>query len=78
MAWLVVMPLAAQGVSFGVKGGIDIVKMEFDNSVFDDSNRTGYFIGPTLVISTFVPGLALDVSALYKLKITKQSTESMK
>ena len=75
MAWLVVMPLAAQGVSFGVKGGLDVVKMEFDNMVFDKSNRTGYFIGPTLVISTFVPGLAIDVSALYDQRTLKVDDE---
>jgi hypothetical protein len=76
MAWLMVMPLSAQGVSFGVKGGLEVVKMEYNDDVFDKSNRAGFFVGPTFIISTVLPGLSIDISGLYnerKLKVENES-----
>ena len=77
MAWLMVMPLSAQGVYFGVKGGFEVVNMEFNDDVFDKSNRAGFFIGPTFVISTMVPGLSLDISGLYNQRKLKVENESI-
>ena len=77
MAWMTSMPLSAQGVSFGVKGGFDVVSMEFNNDVFDKSNRLGVFIGPTFVIPTMVPGLSIDISALYNQRTLKVDEESI-
>jgi hypothetical protein len=77
MAWMTSMPLSAQGLSFGVKGGFDVVSMEFNNDVFDQSNRLGYFIGPTFVIPTMVPGLSIDISALYNQRTLKVDEESI-
>lgn len=77
MAWLWVMPLSAQGVSFGVKGGIEVMKMEFNDEVFDPSNRAGYFIGPTFVIPTLLPGFSIDISGLYSERTLKVEGESI-
>ena len=77
MAWLWAVPSLSQGVAFGVKGGIDVMKMEFDNDVFDDSNRGGWFIGPTVAFSTLVPGLSIDVSALYDQRTLKVEGEKL-
>lgn len=77
MAWLIVMPLSAQGVSFGVKGGLEVVSMEFNDDVFDKSNRTGFFVGPTFVISTAFPGLAIDISGLYNERTLRVEGESV-
>ena len=77
MAWLTSMPLSAQGLSFGVKGGFDVVSMEFNHDVFDKSNRLGVFIGPTFVIPTMVPGLSVDISALYNQRTLKVDDESI-
>lgn len=77
MAWLMVMPLSAQSVYFGVKGGFEVVNMEFNDEVFDKSNRAGFFIGPTFVISTMVPGLSLDISGLYNQRTLKVENESI-
>ena len=77
MAWLMVMPLSAQSVYFGVKGGFEVVNMEFNDEVFDKSNRAGFFIGPTFVISTVVPGLSLDISGLYNQRTLKVENESI-
>ena len=77
MAWLMVMPLSAQGVVFGVKGGLEVVSMEFNDDVFDKSNRAGFFVGPTFVISTALPGLAIDISGLYNERTLKVEGESV-
>lgn len=73
-----VMPLSAQGVAFGVKGGLEVVSMEFNDDVFDKSNRAGYFIGPTFVISTALPGLAIDISGFYNERTLKVEGETVK
>lgn len=70
--------VCAQHLSFGVKGGVDVLNMEYKNDVFDKSNRAGFFLGPTLVISTPVPGLSVDVSALYDQRRLKVDEESLK
>lgn len=77
MVWLTAIPLSAQGLSIGVKGGIDVVNMEFKNDVFDKSNRMGFFIGPTFIIPTLVPGLSIDLSALYNQRTLKVDDESI-
>lgn len=35
-------------VKFGVKGGVNVTSMSFNNSVFDASNRTGSSLAPPL------------------------------
>ncbi len=45
-------------VKFGVKGGVNVTSMSFNNSVFDASNRTGFFIGPPLRYSCLLWVLA--------------------
>lgn len=78
MAWLMVMPLPAQRLTFGVKGGLEVMNMEFNDNVFDKSNRAGAFIGPTFIISTPVPGLSIDISGLYSQRTLKVEDESIK
>ena len=50
----------AQGIKFGVKGGLDIQNMKFDESVFNTDNKLGWFVGPTLQISLPIGGLGVD------------------
>ena len=57
-------PANAQ-IKFGLKGGVNVTSMSFNNEVFDASNRTGFFIGPTLKVQLPVVGLGIDASALY-------------
>ncbi len=52
-------------LKLGVKGGLNVSSMSFSDDVFDGSNRTGWFIGPTLKFTVPVVGLGFDVSALY-------------
>ena len=69
---LATMAVAAQAqVKFGVKGGLNLTNMKFDNSIVDKSNQTGFFIGPTLNFTLPVVGLGIDASALYDQRSAK-------
>ena len=67
---MMAMPSQAQLVKFGVKGGLNLTKMDMDNGV-DASNRTGFFIGPTMIIDLPLTGLDVDASALYDYRESK-------
>ena len=71
------MAVQAQGVKFGVKGGLDVTSMSFDKKVFDSSNKAGWFIGPTLQVNLPV-GLGADIAAFYDQKEAEVNDESIK
>ena len=76
---LAAMTIAAQAqVKFGVKGGLNLTNMKFDNSAFDKSNQTGFFIGPTLNFTLPVIGLGIDASALYDQRSAEVNDEKLK
>ncbi len=58
------VPAKAQ-LKFGIKGGLNITDMSLSNDVFETSNRTGFFIGPTIKFTLPIVGLGIDASALY-------------
>ena len=47
--------------------------MSIDKKVFDSSNQTGFFIGPTLKFSLPLIGLGIDIAALYDQRSAKVS-----
>lgn len=69
MISLAVMLLTAIGsraqVKLGVQGGLDLTKMSFNSSIFESSNRLGFFMGPTVKFKVPIVGLSADLSALY-------------
>ena len=78
VAILFTAPASAQ-VKFGVRGGVDVTSLKFNKSVFDESNRAGFYIGPTMKFSLPVIGLVVDASAVYdqrSAKVTEESTAS--
>ena len=76
---LATMTVAAQAqVKFGVKGGLNLTNMKFDNSIIDKSNQTGFFIGPTLNFTLPVVGLGIDASALYDQRSAEVNDEKLK
>lgn len=76
---LATMTVAAQAqVKFGVKGGLNLTNMKFDNSAFDKSNQTGFFIGPTINFTLPVIGLGIDASALYDQRSAEVNDEKLK
>lgn len=62
---LVFVSEAKAQISFGVKGGLNVTDMSLSNDVFKSSNRTGFYIGPTVKFTLPVVGLGIDASALY-------------
>lgn len=69
---IISVPASAQ-VKFGVKGGLDVTSLHLNESTFDKSNRTGFYIGPTMKLS--ILGLGFDVSALYDQRQAKISAD---
>ena len=63
----------AQGVKFGVKGGLNITKMSVSKDVIDADNQTGFYVGPTLKIS-LPAGFGVDIAALYDQRSAKLQT----
>jgi len=70
-ALFVATPTQAQSVKFGVKGGVNITKIEIEQGATAQSiyemgkkNKSGWYIGPTLKVS-FLGGLGVDCAALY-------------
>ena len=64
LAVAMTMTTQAQGIKFGVKGGLNITKMSFSEDVFQSDNKAGFFVGPTLKIS-LPAGFGVDIAALY-------------
>lgn len=58
------MPAQAQ-VKFGLKGGLNLTTLSVDGVSNAISNKSGFFIGPTVKFTLPVVGLSLDGSALY-------------
>ena len=76
---LATMTVAAQAqVKFGVKGGLNLTNMKFDNSIVGKSNQTGFFIGPTINFTLPVIGLGIDASALYDQRSAEVNDEKLK
>lgn len=65
---------ASAGVKLGLKGGLNVSDVSVSKDVVDGSNRTGFFIGPTLKISLPLVGWGFDISALYEQRSSKLSS----
>jgi len=74
-AFMLALPAQAQNVSFGLKAGMNNNKLTFDESVFDSSNRFGFFAGP-VVKASLLGGLGIDIAALYDQRDAKVNGET--
>jgi len=72
-----VMPASAQGIAFGVKGGMNISKMSIDNDAVECESGVGFFIGPTLKID-FLPFFGVQGSIFYEQANSKVDGEKIK
>ena len=64
------MTVQAQGLTFGIKGGLNLTKMTFSKDVYSSDNQAGFYVGPTLKLSLPL-GFGVDVAALYDQRSTK-------
>lgn len=70
------VPSQAQ-IKFGLKGGLDISKL--DTKVSD--NTTGFFVGPMMDVTLPIIGLGIDVAALYSqsgIDVNNKNSEKLK
>lgn len=69
-------PANAQ-LKLGVKGGLNVSDIHLSDvsENFDEKNRAGWFIGPTLKLTVPITGLSFDVAALYDYKSNKLTTD---
>ena len=77
MAFMVAIPASAQGVQFGVKGGVNFTKMSLDNDAVDTKSGVGFYAGPTLKID-FLPFLGIQGALMYEQtnsKVTNSGVE---
>ena len=70
LAAAMTMTVQAQGVKFGVKGGLNITKMSVSKDVADPDNQTGFYVGPTVKLSLPL-GFGVDIAALYDQRSAK-------
>ena len=75
VALMMATPANAQ-FAFGVKGGLNMTKVEMNNGVSDSKNRTGFFIGPTVKLTLPIVGLGIDAAALFNQTEAKWEGES--
>ena len=52
-------------IRIGAKGAFQLANMQFNTDALRSSNRVGFSIGPTVKIGLPLPGMAIDVAALY-------------
>lgn len=64
------MTVNAQGLKFGIKGGLNLTKMTFSSSLYSSDNQAGFYLGPTLKLSLPL-GFGVDVAALYDQRSAK-------
>ena len=70
MAMFAVMPANAQGIAFGVKGGVNFTKMSIDNDAVNSESGVGFFI--------FLPFLGVQGSIMYEQANSKVDGEKIK
>ena len=67
VALMMVAPAQAQLIKFGVKGGINFSKLDFDGKGIDGvrDNSTGFFFGPMAEVTLPILGLGFDGALMY-------------
>ena len=68
------MPAQAQLIKFGVKGGVNLAKADFNKSDLKTDNFTGFFIGPMAEVTIPLIGLGVDASLLFSQRGVKVSS----
>lgn len=67
VALMMAAPVQAQLIKFGVRGGMNFTKLDFDKKSLGDvtDSSTGFFIGPMAEITIPVIGLGIDGALMY-------------
>ncbi len=73
-ALVLCLPADAQ-INFGLKAGLNISNVSFDESLVSSSNRCGFFLGPQMDITIPLAGLGADIAVLYDNRSVKRNGE---
>lgn len=65
---LLAAPAMQAQLRFGVKGGVNIASVKFNQDVIDSENITGFHIGPMIEMVIPVAGLGVDAAVVYSQK----------
>lgn len=67
VALMMAAPAQAQLIKFGVKGGMNFSKLDFDKKSIADvtDSSTGFFIGPMAEVTLPIVGLGIDGALMY-------------
>lgn len=63
---MAIVPAGARGLSFGLKGGINTMNMNFDHHILDAKYRCGWFFGPSVRIDLPITSLGVDIAGFYE------------
>lgn len=72
----IAVPAQAQLFKFGVKGGVNMTKIDWDGGNKD--NMAGFFIGPMTEVTIPLLGLGVDASLLFSQKGIKADNDNVK
>lgn len=62
------IPAQAQLLKWGIKGGVNLSKVDFTNANTNKDNTTGFFIGPMTEITVPLIGIGVDGALLFSQK----------
>lgn len=67
IALMMAVPAQAQLIKFGVKGGLNMSKLDFNAKTWGEvkDNSTGFFIGPMAEVTLPILGLGVDGALMY-------------
>ena len=67
VALMMAAPAQAQLIKFGVKGGMDFTKLDFNTKSVSEAtdNATGWFIGPMAEVTLPIIGLGVDGAVMF-------------
>lgn len=57
--------VATAQVKFGLVGGWNVSKLSFDKSIYDSSNRSGWYVGPKIWFNVPIVGLGVNAAVEY-------------
>jgi hypothetical protein len=64
-------------IKFGIKGGMNLTSISFEENFYSKKNQPGFFIGPTVKFTLPLTGLAIDASALYDQRSQKAMSSDL-
>lgn len=56
---------AQSSLKFGIKAGMNISEMRFDQKIINKDNNAGFFVGPMIDVKLPIIGISFDLAALY-------------